>query len=234
VLNRGLSTLQFWDGRAASLEEQALQPIGNSAELDHSVEGVVADLKRDSNYVDLFAVAFAEPDRENDEATTKYVTAENLAKSLASFQRTLLTDETVVDEFQRGVYSALSTDERQGLWIFESRGRCWKCHTGHNYSDEGFHSTGIGHGRSDRDLGRFEVTKKSADRAKFKTPTLRAVAKTAPYMHDGSLKTLKDVVEFYSLGGASDDPTLDREIKPLGLSDQEIAQLVAFLEALSR
>lgn len=234
VINRGLGQLQFWDGRAASLEQQALQPIGNSAEMDHSVEGVIAALQRDPTYVKQFEQAFAEPDDEAEtRSATKYVNSANLAKSLAGFQRTLLSVDSPVDEFQGGDYNALSIDERQGLWIFESRGRCWKCHTGDNYTDEAFHNTGIGFERKERDLGRYEVTKLDADRAKFKTPTLRAISRTAPYMHDGSLKTLADVVEFYNLGGAADDPGIDREMKPLGLSGKEVDQLVAFLKALT-
>lgn len=225
VLNRGLGKLQFWDGRANSLEEQALQPIANSRELGHSVEGAVASLRADSTYPEQFRLAF-----EADES----VTSENLGKALASFQRALLTGDSPVDKFQSGDYDALTSDERQGLWIFESRGQCWKCHSGNNYTDESFHNTGIGYGRKDRDLGRFEVTKKAADKAKFKTPTLRAIAQTAPYMHDGSLKTLKDVVDFYNIGGNSDDPQRDRELKPLGLSVKELAHLVAFLKAVSR
>jgi cytochrome c peroxidase len=232
LMNRAVGKFQFWDGRAASLEEQALQPIVNSRELGHSLEGMVADLQSDPIYVDLFQRAFAASG--GAEAEEKYITPRNVAKSLASFQRTLLTSDSPVDLFQRGAYDSLSNNERQGLWIFESRGRCWKCHSGNNYSDEGFHSTGIGYGQVDRDLGRFEVTKRNGDKGKFKTPTLRGVALTAPYMHDGSLNSLADVVEFYNGGGALDDPALDRSIRPLGLSDKEKIQLVAFLRALSR
>ncbi len=154
--------------------------------------------------------------------------------ALAAFQRTLLAGNSPVDQFQAGDYEALTRDERQGLWIFESRGRCWKCHTGNNYSDETFHNTGVGFGIPKRDLGRFEVTKLATDKARFKTPTLRALVQTAPYMHDGSIRTLREVVEFYNVGGTAEDPNLDPEMKPLSLSDKEIDQLVAFLNALSR
>ncbi|MFP6676057.1 MAG: cytochrome c peroxidase [Pirellulaceae bacterium] len=235
LMNRALGIRQFWDGRAATLEEQALQPIVNSQELGHSLEDVIVELRNDSTYVRLFRHAFAEADgTKQTETGGKYITSENLAKALASFQRTLLTGDSPVDLFQRGDYGSLSDDERQGLWIFESRGRCWKCHTGNNYSDEAFHNTGIGYGKEGRDLGRFEVTKRNLDKGKFKTPTLRAVGRTAPYMHDGSLPTLEEVIGFYNQGGTADDPTLDRFIQPLGLSEKEMNQLVAFLRALSR
>lgn len=234
LMNRALGKLQFWDGRAASLEAQALQPIGNPLELGHSVDDVVKELATDPDYVELFATAFGGQGEAETEDDARYVTSDNLAKSLAAFQRTLLTGDSPVDRFQTGKYEALSKDERQGLWIFESRGRCWKCHSGNNYSDEAFHNTGIGFGRSDRDPGRYEVTKLPADKGKFKTPTLRAIARTAPYMHDGSLASLTDVVEFYNNGGEFADPLLDKEVSPLGLSEKEIAQLVAFLEALSK
>lgn len=171
LLNRGFGKLQFWDGRAASLEQQALQPIGNALEMGHSIDGVIARLKTDSSYVEQFRIAFAGSKQQAVEAA-EFITPENLASSLASFQRTLLIGDSPVDRFQTGDYEALSDDERQGLWIFESRGHCWKCHRGDNYTDESFHNVGIGFDRPDRDLGRFEVTKRIEDQGKFKTPTL--------------------------------------------------------------
>jgi cytochrome c peroxidase len=119
------------------------------------------------------------------------------------------------------------------MWLFESRAGCWKCHSGPNFSDESFHNTGVGSGDAGPAPGRERITSDAADRGKFKTPTLRALALTPPYMHDGSLATLGDVVDFYS-GGAKPNPNLDERLQPFELDAEEKASLVAFLLALSR
>jgi cytochrome c peroxidase len=216
----------FWDGRSMSLEEQALAPIVSPLELGSDLPAVVGKLRRHAAYPQLFAEAFpGEPDP---------VTEANLAKSLASFERTLVRAGAEVDRFHAAEYEALSPEARQGLWIFESRGFCWQCHAGSNFSDEAFHNTGVGFGRDGRDLGRFEVTGDERHRFQFKTPSLRGVASTAPYMHDGSIRTLEEVVEFYSKGGAPSDPGLDPQLRPLHLSEVEKANLVEYLKALSK
>lgn len=228
LLNRSFGKTFFWDGRSESLEAQAIKPIVNEVELGNTYENLLAKLRSDKKMVGAFVSAFGESEPE------KVVTKDNLGRALASFQRTLLIGNSPIDAFQAGNHAAMSTQERQGFWLFESRGGCWKCHSGVNYSDELFHNTGVSFGSKKRDVGRFEVTKKVADRFAFKTPTLRGVAHTAPYMHDGSLKTLKDVVEFYNKGGSPNDKGLDRKMEPLGLSEREVDLLVAFLKALSR
>lgn len=217
----------FWDGRAASLEEQALAPIVSPQELGSDLPAVMGRLQRHAEYPKLFAEAFSP-----DEASV--VSEANLAKALASFQRTLVRAGSEVDRFHAAEYDALSPEARQGLWIFESRGFCWQCHSGPNFSDEAFHNTGVGFGKEGRDLGRFEVTGEALHRHQFKTPSLRGVAETAPYMHDGSVKTLEDVVEFYSQGGAPNDPGLDPQLRPLHLTPTEKANLVEYLKALSK
>ena len=219
--NRAYGTAFFWDGRESSLESQALRPIESSTEMGGTVDGAVRRLNAHQEYSDLFQAAF--PDG---------VTANNLAKSLASFERVLLSGNSRVDRFRSGEVRALSDSERHGLWIYESRGGCWRCHSGHNFSDEGFHNTGVSWDQAPIDLGRFTITNKDSDRGRFKTPTLRNVAFTAPYMHDGSLATLEDVVDFYNRGGGK-NPFLDGTIAPLGLSAEEKKDLVAFLKALS-
>jgi cytochrome c peroxidase len=221
LINRLYGTSFFWDGRAASLEEQALKPIGNKIELASSVDEALARLHADRTYVKQFRQAY---DGE--------VTAENLAKALAGFQRTLLSGDSPVDRFQAGDVSALTSDERVGLWIFESRGGCWKCHKGQNYTDERHHNTGVSWGREPQDLGRFQVTKEDQDRGRFKTPTLRDIARTGPYMHDGSIATLREVVLFYNRGGGK-NPHQDPRLKPLKLNDKEVDLLVAFLKSLT-
>jgi cytochrome c peroxidase len=181
----------------------------------------VQRLKDDRNYHKAFRSTF-----------TDGVTAANLGKALASFQRVLLRGNSRVDRFRKkSEHTALSPQERHGLWLYESKGQCWRCHGGSNFTDERFHNTGVGWGKKPADLGRAAVTRKEADRGKFKTPTLRGVALTGPYMHDGSVKTLEDVVEFYNKGGIA-NPGLDPLLKPLKLSKEEVQALVAFLKAL--
>jgi cytochrome c peroxidase len=221
LLNRAYGTAFFWDGRETTLEGQALHPIASPTEMGSSVAQAVERLQAHREYPALFREAFSEG-----------VTAGNLAKALASFERVLLTGNSRVDRFRAGDLQALNASERHGLWLYESRGRCWRCHTGPNFTDEDFHNTGVSWGKTPADLGRYTVTKKDPDRGRFKTPTLRGLALTAPYMHDGSLATLEEVVEFYSRGGQK-NVYLDPAIGPLELSKTDVADLVAFLKALS-
>jgi cytochrome c peroxidase len=191
-----------------------------------SVEAVIKAIRGNATYVKQFRQAFADDGKEA-------VSQENLAKALASFERTLLLGDSPIDRFRASDATALTDAERQGLWLFESRGRCWRCHGGHDFTDGSFRNTGIGWGKAPIDLGRFTVTAREADVGKFKTPTLRGTALTVPYMHDGSLKTLRDVVQFYNKGGVK-NPNLDPIMQPLGLSESDVDHLVAFLKALSQ
>jgi cytochrome c peroxidase len=221
LFNRAYGTAFFWDGREATLEGQALRPIEDPAEMGSTVAGALERLRAEPAYQKQFEAAF--PDG---------VTADNLGRALASFERVLLRGDSRVDQFRRnGDAKALTAQERQGLWLYESKGRCWRCHAGANFSDEAFHNTGVGWGKDPADAGRFGVTKKEADRGRFKTPTLRGAALTGPYMHDGSLTSLEDVVEFYNRGGGA-NPNLDPILAPLDLSKDEMRDLVAFLKAL--
>ncbi len=221
LLNVAYHTSFFWDGRESRLETQALRPIENPLEMGSTVADVIQRLKADARYEAKFKEAF--PDG---------VTAENLGRALASFQRTLLVGNSRVDRFRAAEASSLSDEERHGLWLYESKGRCWRCHSGANFEDGEFHNTGVSWAKTPADLGRHEVTKRDEDRGKFKTPTLRGVARTAPYMHDGSIATLEEVVEFYNRGG-NPNPYLDPRITPLGLEKSDIRSLAAFLRALS-
>lgn len=219
LLNRAFGTAFFWDGRAKSLEEQALEPIENPVEMGSKVSDAVAKLQASGEYRKLFAAAFDDG-----------VTAANLAKALAGFERTLVRADSPVDRFRHnGEHAGTTAAERHGLWLYESKGGCWKCHGGPNFTDDSFRNTGVGWG--DTDLGRFAVTRQDADRGKYKTPTLRGVKLRPPYMHDGSLKTLEEVVEFYDRGGGA-NPHLDPAMKPLRLSGEEKQALVAFLKSL--
>jgi cytochrome c peroxidase len=221
LLNVAYGSAFFWDGRAATLEEQALLPIQDPLEMGSNPDEAVRRLRADAAYVAQFRTAFGEE-----------VTATNLARALASFERALLTGDSALDRFRIGEVAAFTEPARQGFWLFESRGGCWRCHSGGNLTDGRFHNTGVGWGAEPADFGRFEVTRRDEDRGAFKTPTLRGVARTGPYMHDGSLTTLDDVVRYYSRGG-NPNPGLDPALKPLNLSEKDIAAVVAFLEALT-
>lgn len=221
LLNRAYGRSLFWDGRAATLEAQALQPIQNPAEMGASLNDVLERLRADAHYVKSFQIVFRDE-----------ISATNIAKAIASFERTLLTGNSAVDRFRNGEVAALSDSARQGLWLFESRGLCWKCHSGRNFTDEKFHNTGVAWGKNPSDHGRFEADGNDEHRGSFKTPTLRNVAETGPYMHDGSMATLREVVEFYSRGGTP-NPNYDPIMRPLNLSETDIESLVRFLESLT-
>ncbi|HVC94115.1 MAG TPA: cytochrome c peroxidase, partial [Pirellulales bacterium] len=174
LVNRAFGSSFFWDGRTATLEAQALEPIVNPIELGSRLDHVVASLASDADYRAAFAAAYEGG-----------VTAENLGRALAAFERVLLTGDSPVDRFQAGDASALTDSQRQGLWVYESRGRCWRCHRGPNYTDEAFHNTGVAALQREPDPGRYLVTRDEADRGRFKTPSLRGVSRSGPYMHDG-------------------------------------------------
>ncbi|MEQ1903235.1 MAG: cytochrome c peroxidase [Pirellulaceae bacterium] len=230
LLNRAYGKTQFWDGRSGSLEDQALQPIENKDEMGTSIDAAIDRLRASSEYRALFAAAFPTSHSEKD---SNPINRDTLAKTIACFERTLLIGGSQVDRFRNNDYTALPQEARKGMWVFESKGGCWQCHSTENFSDEDFHNTGVGFESANRDPGLFNKTGIDSDRFRYKTPTLRGAALTAPYMHDGSLKTLEDVVEFYSRGGSPKDPSLDPKLKPLNLTDAEKKQLVAFLKALS-
>jgi cytochrome c peroxidase len=196
----------FWDGRAATLEEQVLQPIQDRNEMDMT-------LTEAGQRVGL--------------------SIDEVSRSLASFVRSLLFGDSPFDRFINGDRSALSTEQQAGLQLFRGKANCTACHVGPTFSDERFHNTGVAW-RDGRllDEGRFGVTGKPDDRGAFKTPTLREIARTDPYMHDGSLVTLIEVVDYYDRGGNT-NPGLDVELRPLRLTDIERKALVSFLESLN-
>ena len=219
LLNAAYGTSFFWDGRTRTLEEQVVQPIIEPNEMGLPLPALVGRLRERPEYQEAFRTAF------DSEAT-----AETLAWALASYIRTLRSGDSSADRYAAGDPDALDADARAGFKLFREEARCVECHIGPLLTDEGFHNTGVGWGTGD--LGRFEATGDRADRGKFNTPSLRNVALTAPYMHDGSLATLEDVVDFYTDGGRP-NPYLDRELHPLRLTDDEKTSLVAFLRSLT-
>ena len=161
--------------------------------------------------------------------------ADGIAKAIAAYVRTILSGNSPYDRFLAGDEHALSPAARRGVRHFEGKSHgqgCVSCHAGFNFTDESYHNIGIGMDRENPDLGRYTVTNREADKGAFKTPTLRDVARRPPYMHDGSLKTLAEVVAFYNKGGHR-NPWISPRIQPLNLTDSEQAELVAFLEALT-
>lgn len=221
IVNRGWGEAFFWDGRIESLEEQVLQPIVAAAEMGMTVESAVARLAADSAYRTLFR-----------EALGRGVDREGLAAALAAYVRTIRAGGSRFDRFGEGDEAALTPLERTGLDLFQGRARCDRCHSGALLSDEAFHNTGVAwRNREPTDSGRAFVTKRPEDVGAFKTPTLREVPRTAPYMHDGSLATLEEVVDFYD-GGGHPNPHLDELIVPLGLDAGEREALVVFLRTL--
>ena len=220
VINRVFSKAQFWDGRAASLEEQAKGPITNPIEMgmaDHDT--TVKKIAAIAGYKPLFKAAFGD----------ETVDIDRIAKAIATFERTIVSGDSPFDKYQAGDKTAMNESAVRGLDLFKNKARCSVCHAGLNFTDEKYHNLGVGYGK---DQGRMDFTKNEADNGQFRTPTLRNIVDTAPYMHDGSEATLMDVVEFYDKGGEK-NPHLDKEMKPLELTDQEKNDLVEFMKALS-
>ena len=221
ILDAAYMDFQFWDGRARTLEEQALGPIHNPVEMGETLEDVVRKLNAIDGYRTQFRAVFGGD-----------VTADGIAKAISAFERTVLSGLSPYDKYSAGDRSAMPEAAAKGMRLFNGKARCRMCHGGPMFSDQGFHNLGVGMDRPQPDIGREAVTKVARDRGRFKTPGLRNVALTWPYMHDGSVKTLIDVVEFYNRGGVK-NPTLDIFVMPLDLTDGESKDLVAFLEALT-
>jgi cytochrome c peroxidase len=222
VINRAYSLAQFWDGRAATLEDQAKGPIANPLEMGNTHEAMVTSLRRISGYAPYFQKAFGSPE----------ITVDRVAQAIATFERTVLSGNSRYDRYKAGDKKAMSASQVRGMRIFFDKAQCDSCHEGVNFTLNAYANLGVGADKPDPDVGRFAVTKDPADWGAFKTPTLRDVARTAPYMHDGSLANLHQVVNFYDKGGTP-NKNLDKKIKPLHLSEQEKDDLVAFLEALT-
>ena len=222
LVNRAYGRAFFWDGRTSTLEEQVTKPIESESEMDMTLDEVVERLQRKKRYRKLFQQAFG-----------REVNGEDLARALASYIRTIYSGDSPFDRYIYGDRNALSARQRRGLRIFRGKGNCTACHIGPTFTDEEFHNTGVAWRDGElQDEGRFAITGEPNHKGAFKTPTLREVARTAPYMHDGSLASLQDVIDFYSDGGHK-NPNRDPEIRPLKLTKEEKTELLAFLKSLT-
>ncbi len=221
VSNAAYAPLQFWDGRAPTLEEQAKGPIANPIEMGNTHEVMLRTVNDIPGYVEEFKKVFG----------TSPITIDQVAQAIAAYERTIVTSDSPFDRLVRGDHAAMTKLEKQGLEIFNGKGHCTACHWGSYFSDGRFHNLGIAPASGAKpDEGRFAVTKDSADMGKFKTPTVRDAALRAPYLHNGTEKTLEDLVKLYNRGGGPDDRNLDPLMVPLGLSQKEIQALVAFMK----
>ncbi len=247
VLNSAYLKQLFWDGRANTLEDQAIGPIAAPIEMNQNYTHLVEKLSNIPEYRQRFKKVF-----------NSDVNMDNLAKAIAAFERTIVSQSGPVDKFLKGDKNALTASQKRGMDLFTGKANCIACHHGPLLTDHDFHTTGVPEieplkTESDRiatrhffatdqkypnprtveaDYGRELITKSQSDRGKFKTPSLRELRWTAPYMHNGALETIEDVVEFYMKGGG-EHPNKDPLLKPFELTDQELDDLVAFLEALS-
>jgi cytochrome c peroxidase len=225
LVNRAYGRSFFWDGRAVTLEEQVLHPIQDSVEMGQPLPALMRRLRAERTYRAAFARAFGGS-----------IDSSTVSRALASYVRTLRSGNAPVDRWRDGDTAALLPSARRGLLLFIGAANCVSCHVGSNFTDEQFHNTGVsarsaGYSGTE-DPGRARVTGRAQDTGAFKTPTLRDVARSAPYMHDGSLATLEEVVALYDSGGRA-NPNLDAEIRPLHLTPDQRRDLVAFLLALT-
>lgn len=219
ILNAAFNEVQMWDGRFATLEEQAIGPMMSAAEMNITAEEILSRLNAIPRYVELFREHYG----------VASVTTDAVTKAIACFERTVISGEAPFDRFVAGDEGAISPAAKRGFALFNTKANCAACHSGWNFTDSSFHDIGV----ASADLGRGPILGIDTLNHAFKTPTLRNVADHAPYMHDGSEQTLRDAIELYNAGGRVKRSTLSAEIRPLGLEPAEVDDLVAFLHTLS-
>lgn len=225
ILNMKNRPYYFWDGRAASLEEQALMPIQNPDEMGLPVEEAVARLNASPAYISLFQKIFQQKP-----------SAKNLAAAFAAYEKTLETVNSKFDDWSNNT-GKLTPQEERGRQVFiGSKAKCFDCHFMEDFTDDDFKNIGLYNAGSLNDAGRYNISKKENDKGKFKTPGLRNIAVTAPYMHNGMFKTLEEVVAYYNNPSqfVTDAVNIDETLqKPLGLTEKEKQDLVSFLKTLT-
>ncbi|MFN4254591.1 MAG: cytochrome-c peroxidase [Saprospiraceae bacterium] len=226
----------FWDGRAATAHEQALMPIQDPLEMNETLANVVAKLSAEKKYRDQFVRAFGD-------AT---VTAERIGRAIEQFEFVMISNNSKYDQWKRGEATLTASEERGRKLFFtefdpfsgQIGAECFHCHAGFNFTNDEYMNNGLDADADQKDEGRMKVTLDPADKAKFKTPTLRNIARTAPYMHDGRFKTLEEVIDHYNTGArnsATVEFLMQYNLQPggLGLTASEKADLVAFLKTLT-
>lgn len=225
VTNMSARSSFFWDGRAATLEDQVVQPIENPVEMNLPLPMALERLRGSARYNRFFQAIYGRP------ADTLA-----LADALASFIRTLETGNTPFDRWMRGDAAAMSASAARGREVFMTKGKCFDCHFSPDFTGDEFRNIGLFDGKALNDTGRFAITKDSADLGKFKVPGLRNIAVTAPYMHDGSFRTLREVIDYYDQPDKFVTHSFNRDAllaQPLNLTEAEKRELEAFLLALT-
>lgn len=220
LLNLAWDELYFWDGRADSLEAQALGPIASAAEMNMQHDVMIKTIKNISGYTKYFHDAFP--------GESDPITKENVAKSIATFERQIVSAPAPFDLWISGNEKAISAEAKKGFVVFNNQGKCSSCHSGWSFSDDSFHDIGI----KDDDIGRGKYVKSSTMQHAFKTVGLRNIEKRFPYMHDGSLNTLEAVIDHYN-GGFEDRDSLDESMKSIHLSEEDKVNLISFLSTLT-
>ncbi len=219
VFNSAHLKLLFWDGRAQSLEEQAIGPIENPKEMGEKLSNVLEKLNKDPIYVKEFKEAFGQAP----------ISTSQLVRAISSFERTVISSDSDYDRYISGNKKALSESAIRGFELFNGKAMCAQCHKGPDFTDGDFHNIGL---PITDDVGRAKISISSKDTRKFKTPTLREAANTAPYFHSGQFETLEAVIAYYNAGGGQ-DTYKDPLKQPLNLNQQEQKDLVEFLKSLS-
>lgn len=225
LLNVGGRTSMFWDGRAETLEDQAVFPIENPVEMNLPIAEAIERIEASADYKELFAVAYEGK-----------ITPRTVGRALAAFQKTLKSFDTPYDSFNLGDDSAISASAKRGRLLFIGRAKCADCHSGNDFTSERFRNIGLFDGSKLSDRGRGKITGNPADDGQFKVPTLRNVAVTAPYMHNGMFKTLREVITYYSEpdkvvpGQKGRDASMG---EPLRLTPEEIEDIESFLRTLT-
>jgi cytochrome c peroxidase len=218
VLNLAWTELLMWDGRKASLEEQALGPMEAKVEMNQDLDELPQKLSAIEGYRRQFEAIFPQDG----------ITLDTIAKAIATYERTIVSGEAPFDRWIEGDEDAISESAKRGFVTFNTKGNCAACHAGWNFSDGGFYDIGL----PDEDVGRFAILDLPSMQHAFKTPTLREVELRGPYMHDGSVATLEAVIEHYD-NGFVERPSLSGEMRKLDLTREEKADLVAFLSTLT-
>lgn len=222
ILNAAYQPLLMWDGRKNSLEDQALGPVVSPGEMNMPLDEMVKRLNGISGYKPLFDAAYP----------GSGISSETVAKALASFERTIVSTTSPFDKWRKGNEKAVSESAKRGFKLFTGKANCSLCHQGFNFTDNGFHNIGVKSLGETEDEGRFAHRKVKVLKGAFKTPTLRDVELTAPYMHNGIYNTLEEVVAHYDRGGDV-QTNISPNMKPLSLTPEEVQDLVAFMKSLT-